>query len=334
VSEGAFPLCERFDPSSTADAFLVAIHEVRHEGHVGRRDGPCCSASESITWLRHPPSGDRRWIWAVRSGEGVAAIGVVDWLESRSTAAVELVVRRECRRYRLGAALLDAVAAEARTNGVRRLVGRYASEEGEAFARFVGAEPGQRVLHQVLHLADLCVHRSPGEDLKANYRLRSWVGATPERLLLSFARVRNAINDAPHDSGLVEHWTPDRIRDMEEAVARRGRQIRVSAAVSRLGDVVGFTEIRVSHAPGGFASTEDTAILRDHRGSRLASWLKEASLTELRGARPDITQIATQNAESNAGILKINERLGFRPVAVWTDAAIDLDKARAPLYGR
>jgi hypothetical protein len=59
-----------------------------------------------------------------------------------------------------------------------------------------------------------------------------------------------------------------------------------------------------------------TLVGRDHRGHRLGAAVKVANLRALQRARPDVTVIQTENAETNAFMVSINERLGFQVVAV------------------
>ncbi len=54
----------------------------------------------------------------------------------------------------------------------------------------------------------------------------------------------------------------------------------------------------------------------DHRGHRLGAAVKVANLRALQRERPDVTVVQTENAETNAFMVSINERLGFEVVAV------------------
>jgi RimJ/RimL family protein N-acetyltransferase len=56
-----------------------------------------------------------------------------------------------------------------------------------------------------------------------------------------------------------------------------------------------------------------TGTMRAHRGRGLASAVKLASIEW--AARNGIVQLATRNDETNAPMLAINRRLGYRPAA-------------------
>jgi hypothetical protein len=59
-----------------------------------------------------------------------------------------------------------------------------------------------------------------------------------------------------------------------------------------------------------------TLVRRDHRGHRLGAAVKVANLEALHRDRPDVTEVHTQNAETNRWMVSINERLDFEPVGV------------------
>ena len=101
-------------------------------------------------------------------------------------------------------------------------------------------------------------------------------------------------------------------------MVRRGRQIRVTAALGPAGDVVAFTELRVGTMPGTPGSIEDTAVLPGHRRRGLGRWVKTASLVWLRDERADVALVATTNAEENAPVRRINASLGFAVESIST----------------
>jgi GNAT superfamily N-acetyltransferase len=75
-------------------------------------------------------------------------------------------------------------------------------------------------------------------------------------------------------------------------------------------DVVAFSLVK---RDGERMWSDMTATMPQHRGRGLA---RLAKLTALRrAAERGVTIAYTSNAESNAPMLAINERLGYRPVA-------------------
>jgi GNAT superfamily N-acetyltransferase len=223
----------------------------------------------------------------------------------------------ERRRRGVGRALFDAARSDAEG---RPIGGHHSTDDGAAFAAALGARSEHRDVRSELALRDV-----PEPVVPPGYELRSWRGAAPDDIVESFASARNAIDDAPGPEGQTyERWTVERVRDLEGALERRGREIRVTVAVQS-GEVAAFTEIRVSPAPARKASTEDTATVAEHRGRGLCRAVKLESLRLLRRDRPDVETVTTLNAEDNGPMRAVNMKLGFVPVVTLTTAVLAPD---------
>ena len=280
---------------------------------------PRRSRAEAEAYLRHPPEAEARDYWiAEEDGHcvGLAQLGV---LAGSQAGYAEILVHPGARRHGRGSALLALVRERARARGARKLFGDHATQAGARFAEALGASELQRVVRSVLRLP---LEASP--ESVSGYRLESWVGFAPDALLDSFAAARNAINDAPGFDEDPTVWTAAFVRDLETVVARRDREIRVTVALDERGEVVAFTELRATRASGSTASTEDTAVVPEHRRRGLARWVKLESLLELQRDRPDVRLVTTSNAEENDAMLELNRGLGFAPVAVRTTSVLQL----------
>jgi mycothiol synthase len=304
------------DPSED----LRGVYEVVATCHAEENaEEPCRSPAEVEGFMRHAPEAESRDYWVAESASECAGYAMLAVTSGSGTGRVELLVHPEQRRLGHGSALLDVVREQAKKRGARRLASRHATDAGARFAAKVGAGDTYREVRSLLRLPladDLATRPVNG------YSLRSWVGAAPEELLDSFARARDAINDAPGFDDEPEIWTAARIRDLEAAVARRKRDIRVTVAQDAQGEVAAFTELRVSHAPGSVAGTEDTATVTTHRRRGLGRWVKLESLRRLQQDRPDVTLVSTSNAETNQAMLGLNRSLGFSPVTVYANCEL------------
>ena len=106
------------------------------------------------------------------------------------------------------------------------------------------------------------------------------------------------LGDFPFDEWEREYWShPDHTLEGSFAVALAGRPVAISMLFTRRAT--------------GRASNEMTGTLREFRGQGLARLAKLASLRW--AAASGITQVVTENDETNAPMLAINERLGYRP---------------------
>jgi mycothiol synthase len=310
------------DPVVASGRVLERVHTIRRSCHVEANPAePFMSVADLTAFLRYPPASEPRRYWLAFSGEEIAGFAQLTPVVGSPVADASILILPEWRRRGVGAALLVAVTSEARAAGCTTLTGAYATDAGERFAARAGAAPARRDVRSVLFLPQARVETLavPG------YGLRSWNGSAPDDLVDSYAEAREAINDAPAAADDEWYaWDVQKVRDLERAVARRGRQMRVTVAIDDASNVVAFTELRVSLHRGAVASTEDTAVRAAHRGHGLALSVKSEALRRLREQRADVEVVGTTNAETNPAMLAINRRLGFKPVAVFTICALPL----------
>ncbi|MHA1480977.1 MAG: GNAT family N-acetyltransferase, partial [Candidatus Thorarchaeota archaeon] len=69
-----------------------------------------------------------------------------------------------------------------------------------------------------------------------------------------------------------------------------------------------------------------TGVDQNYRGQGKGKWVKAAMLLKVREKFPDIETISTANASSNAPMLAINERLGFKLNKEIFNVQIDTEK--------
>lgn len=305
------------DARAAPEADLLAIHAIEKACLPELIPGePSRSAAEAVAFYRHPPSTLTRHTWLSDTG-GVANLGVY----GPAAVFVDVLVAPEHRRRGIGTALLDALLVRARELRLEHVHGHHATPAGAAFAAHAGAVDGQRDVRSLLRLRDA---RLPEPEVPAGWSLVTWTWRAPDELVESYARAKAALDDAPTPDGMqfpVE--TAETIRDLEDALTRRGREGRVTVAVDAEGQVGAFTEVRLT--PGSsLAFTEDTATVAAHRGLGLATALKRESLRRLRADHPDVEVVTTMNAEENRAMRSVNERVGFMVAAILTSATITL----------
>lgn len=305
------------DARTCPDEDLLAIHELEKACLPELVPGePSRSAEEAVAFYRHPPSTMTRHTWLCDAG-GVANLGMY----GPAAVFVDLLVDPTQRRRRIGSALLDALVARARELGLAHVHGHHVTPAGAAFAARAGAVDGQRDVRSLLRVQEARLSEPVVPD---GWSLVTWTRRAPDELVESFARARNALNDAPTPDGMeFPDETPETLRDLESALERRGREGRVTVAVDPSGEVGAFTEVRLT--PGSpLAFTEDTATVVAYRGQGLATAVKLESLRRLRADRPEVEVLTTMNAEENRKMRAINERVGFIPAATLTTATLTL----------
>jgi len=106
--------------------------------------------------------------------------------------------------------------------------------------------------------------------------------------------------------------TPKKIRESEERFDKLGYKWLTFVTKESNGELSGITEIFYHPARPHYVEQELTGVNLDFRGRGLGKWLKAEMLELVRIRYPDVKYIMTDNANSNAPMLSINERLGFQ----------------------
>jgi len=148
------------------------------------------------------------------------------------------------------------------------------------------------------------------------YTLRSWAGAVPDELLQGWAELTASLmTEAPLGEMDREPEAVDlaAVREDEALIAQQGRAMYATVAQDRHGEVVAYSNLVISESSER-AFQWGTLVSRAHRGHRLGLAVKVANLRLLQHQRPDATAVITWNADVNAHMIGVNERIGFRPV--------------------
>ena len=152
-----------------------------------------------------------------------------------------------------------------------------------------------------------------------DYRLHAWIDRTPERWLEDMAALYTRMSTDAPSAGLEEPedpWTVERLVETEEKEQQSPRTT-LATAVEHIpsGRLVGYTELSVPAELDRPVSQEDTLVLREHRGKRLGMLLKVGNLLHLQRQLPGHPSVLTFNAEENRHMLRVNESVGFVPIA-------------------
>ncbi len=95
-------------------------------------------------------------------------------------------------------------------------------------------------------------------------------------------------------------------------------------------DPAGATEVFVNRHRPECSWQWSTVVLAPHRGQDIAKRLKAEMWQWLRDDEPQVTSLRTGNAHSNAAMLAINDKMGFRPVHPWAPGKPPQHADRSP----
>jgi mycothiol synthase len=252
---------------------------------------------------------------------GVALVVASD--NDERSLRVDLAVLPEYRRKGIGSGLLARTAASARAVGRELITGdsHDTVPAGGAFAERVGATPGLRNHLNRLAVADAnpqMVQRWIDEGpLRApGYELVAFDSPIPDERLDDVASMITAMNDAPTDDLETAPFvvTGDLVRAVEGMGLASGQSAWwILAYEKSTGLVVGETDVRLDPSQPQTIMQGYTIVRSEHRGHALGKWLKGTMMKRILDERPDVVDIRSTNADSNAPMLGINNALGYKP---------------------
>ncbi len=321
-----------FDPqTATPDEWRRFLAYARIRDLEVGPDDPVETDESRAAWLRHPDSQWEEFRTAVLDPERpevqigemdfeVSRPGAPSYETNRHIAWVWVYVLQAHRRRGLASRLLPKVVEIARERGCTVLAAGFDEEAGRAFATGLGARVTTHRRENRLDFGRVDwgmveAWAAEGPRRSPRTRLRWFVGGIDDDLIEAYSRTFTEVfNQQPF--GKAEHgvyvFTPQTIRERAGRYAASDMTWTVAATVEPDGTVSGLTETGVERGRPTFLFQLLTGVQAGHRGRGLGKWLKAEMLLRVRREFPQVRVVVTGNASSNAAMLSINERLGFR----------------------
>jgi GNAT superfamily N-acetyltransferase len=318
------------------DAAFDAWHRVYEAAE--QASGPDVASTWQVEEVRALMQRQGRRFWdGGYSGWADGRLVTVAWvrlplLDNTDRAELAVHTHPDVRRRGYGAAMLAHVERVARDRGRTTMFGEaswpYAGgpagtgEPGPEFATSVGYELalGDVKRKMALPVDDALLDQLATEAAAHHdgFTLRSWVGPVPDDLVEGWARLNGSLATEAPTGGLdlePEFADVSTVRESEALVAAQGRTKFNTVALDTAGELVAFTDIATTIHEPGRAYQWGTLVRGDARGHRLGLAVKVANLRLLQRGTLDVHELITYNAEVNAHMIGVNERLGFVPVA-------------------
>jgi mycothiol synthase len=242
-------------------------------------------------------------------------------------------VRPDARRHGVGSSWLPLLVELMDEHGCT-VVGMAAEEPpAHAFLRWMGAEAKLIGAENRLKLADVdwtMVDRWIGEGPKRSpeTKLESYEGPLPEAMWKDYApQLSSLLNTIPFenlDFGEIV-LTPDHMREYYARLEIGHEQLHTILTREPNGVISAITD--TSWAPHRPTIIEQrfTGVRPDARGRGLGKWIKAAMLAHVHELHPEAEWVTTENAGSNAPMLAINKKLGFKEFRAETEYQISRD---------
>jgi mycothiol synthase len=242
----------------------------------------------------------------------------VDCEQYGHIAAIRLDVDERFRRRGIGTELFGLLVQKAvEERSVRTIETFSFQESGWRFCAKYGGRVALEATQRRLRLAEVdwaVMEEWRREGAKRSEekgtRLRSFE-VVPEEMLEEFVDLYNEIVDEVPlgELEMREKVTPTLRREAEARVGR-GWYTKVSQEAD--GSLSGLTEIVHDSAMPYRVEQELTGVRGEYRGRGLGKWLKAEMIFFIRDELPEARYINTGNADTNAAMVSINERMGFK----------------------
>lgn len=232
-----------------------------------------------------------------------------------------IYVRPEHRRRGIATLWLHVIARLMDERGATVLGMGADHESGHAFLKWLGAEPKLTDIDSRLDLSQVdwaMVERwvTEGQERSPETRVEIYDGRLPNELVPDFAAQRTALlNTMPFenlDLGKII-VTPEKVAEWEARAQLTQTVWHNVMARQADGTITGMTDVEWTPYGRKQIQQQFTGVLPAARGRGIGKWLKAAMLLHLRELYPDAQWIITDNAHTNAPMLKINAELGFKP---------------------
>ena len=298
----------------------------------GRPEAPFWEFHEFLGALRAPDSGVRQDLFAAYDGERMVGNAVL-WsflLDNVDKAAFKVWVDPPDRCRGIGRTLVHRLEQTAEHDHRSLIMGStilpFDDREGHAHVRFAEACGYELSDYEVTRHLSLPV---PDEQIQVwideaapyhrGYTIETFVGAVPDDLVESLCLLLGQLAvDAP--TGVVdfeeEVVTPQRYAEMLAAAAAMDCARYETVALTPDRQVVAQSTLALSLRENTRVYQWGTFVHREHRGRRLGLATKAVSLRAVQQARDDLTLVITQNGDTNAFMVAINDQMGFLPIEV------------------
>jgi len=205
---------------------------------------------------------------------------------------------------------------------------------GHAFLKWLGADAKFTGAENRLRLADVdwaMVQRwvAEGPRRSPETKLEVYDGPMPEAMLDDFApQLSLLLNTIPFEN--LDHGeiviTPDHMRDFVARLTAAGETLHTMLTREPDGMVSGITDTRRAPYRPTIVYQGFTGVRPEARGRGIGKWLKGAMLLHMTELYPDARWISTDNAGSNAPMLAINKKLGFREYRAGSEYQISRER--------
>lgn len=322
-------MIEQMNFKEATDSEFAALNKIINIVRFERQpDDPPIPLNETTNQIKNLPSFVDLKMWSVWNEDhsemiAMGNVGLMHTDENQHIAQFDIIVHPDARRQGIGKELLGFITAAAQADQ-RRLLLTDTNDRipaGEAFMQRLGAKRGLEGHVNQLRVdeidRDLLEHwLENGQKNISEFELGIWEGAYPEEQLNEIVQLMELTNQQPLGDLAIEdmHITTQQLREMEKMDTARGNQRCTFYVLEKANATfAGYTETVWNANRPEILRQDMTGVFPEYRGKGLGRWLKAAMMDHMLKIHPQIKFVRTQNADTNAAMLRINNEMGFKP---------------------
>lgn len=340
---------EPFDPQKITDetfwedfyTFYVAYFKEKHP------DDPPTPKERIMISLKDPPPDWYVYYWLVQAKNENTIVGLSYLYISKENhpayetnkhiAKGQIIILKKHQRKGIGTDIIPLFIEKAKEHNRTLLQSGSDQPSGNNFCIKLGGKAAIRGSENRLQMDEV------NWDL-----VKEWIDNRPKKASNVVLERFNDVSDDDIDEYCIIYTdtmnqqpfgeiegrikvTPETRRTEEERLKKRNGIWTTIISREEDGVISGLTEIIYFPDKPSFVNQELTGVNENYRERGLGKWLKAAMLTWIKDEYPQVKTIITGNATTNAPMLSINNRLGFKEYKSETDYKFQIEKLEGKL---
>jgi GNAT superfamily N-acetyltransferase len=327
------------DTKAASRDFWARYHAYRRLRHAETRPDDPVKPDDLVEkdMIRDEPFDIRYRYELVRDGlllswfvASTAKPGSPGYESNKHILWIDASVHPDHRRLGIGGTWIPLALEVMDRHGCTTLSMGTEEESGHAFLKWMGAEGRFSGAENRLQLApvDWAMIRQWVEDgpkRSPASRLEVYDGHLPEEMWEDYCpQLAAMLNTMPWEQ--MDHGdivvTPAHLKDWYERLDAQGASEYTMLTREPDGGISGITETTYAPYKPTMIHQGFTGVRTDARGRGLGKWLKAAMLLHMLELYPNLEVVITENAGSNAPMLGINKKMGFKQYRAGTEYQI------------
>ncbi len=337
-----------FDTHKASDELYNLFFELTEKLGEEKRPGetpPPRTLLRRMMTTKIPEVKQYWWLILKKEVENEKAIGIARigfstkkdpaYQENKHNADIRLDVDKDHRKKGIGSKALKVLIEKAKEDKhVDTLLVDVNLDSGHQFCKKLGGEVALEAAENRLHMEAVNWEmiekwKSEGDKIaeKEGVTIHSFTDC-PEEILKEYVNIyTETINQQPlGEIELEMRVTHESRRMQEEQIKQQGLKWYSKITKEKDGTISGLTEfLQIPEMPERIMQLL-TGVKQEYRGRGLGKWLKADMLLFIRDNFPDTKYIQTDNAISNAPMISINDRMGYKLNIAQTMYKFDLEE--------